>query len=154
MYSHSPLGTPAVDNGMVAIASKPTIPTITVNAALPLTTSANGVSTPGALMDTSNNVKAGVDHSGLQPKASVLQDHPRGAENEGYPCSSVQSTEVSAPSAVYGCAGAGQLVQQGVMVAPSHIRADLSHVMLNSQSDPSLFGTVAAQEIFVGEELE
>ena len=131
---------------MVAIASKPTIPTITVNAALPLTTSANGVSTPGALMDTSNNVKAGVDHSGLQPKASVLQDHPRGAENEGY--------EVSALSAACGCAGAGQLVQQGVMVAASHIRADLSHVMLNSQSDPSLFGTVAAQEIFVGEELE
>lgn len=114
VYEHCSPMLPVLENDPDTLVHHRTDPTSVANAAPSTSTSTN---TPGVLMDTSNNT---ITHDVLQPSAMFTQNHTYGAENSGH----------------------GKHHQQGV-VAPSHhvqLSVDLNHAMLNSQSDPNLFG--------------
>ena len=105
---------PVLENDPDMLIHHPTAPTSVANAAPSTSTSTN---TPGVLMDTSNTIT----HDVPQPSAIFTQDHTYGTEIGGH----------------------AKHHQQGVVAPRAHhvqLSVDLSHAMLNSQSDPNLFG--------------
>ena len=158
VYSRTPPEIPVLENDPEALAHDPALPTSAANAAAPSSPphACSGTNTPGVLMDTSNNIKEGLSHGVLQPKTIFLQGHPHGTENEGYTCNrAAQKDATEFSSLSLNCRGGKADHHLQGVVAPSHcmqITRDLSHVMLNSQSDPTLFQATAAQQMFTSQE--
>ena len=160
VHSHSLSEVPLLENDPEALTHDPTFPTAAANAS-PSSSSplACGITnTPGVLMDTSNDVRVGLAQGLLQPKTVCMPGHTQGAENEGYTCSSAPQKDcVKFNAFSLNCDRGGGIAERHQLggVGPSqHLQftRDLSHVMLNSQSDPNLFRTNTVLQKFSAQE--